>query len=188
MMNGIKMKLALMIVDMIDEFVTGKFGSPRAEATVPKIKELIAKARSENIPVVYLHDAHKEGDPEIDIWGEHAMDGTDASEIVTDLKPETDDLVIKKQVYSGFYKSDLENILRSKGIDTLIVTGVSTDICVQHNIADAFYSGFKTYVVTDGTAAIDSDTHEGALNYISKMYSTGLMDAKEAIEIMENAG
>jgi nicotinamidase-related amidase len=97
-------------------------------------------------------------------------------------------LVIEKNVYSGFYRSGLENYLLENKIDTLIITGVSTDICVQHNVADAFYRGFKSLVVIDGTATIDENTQESALNYMKKIYGAELLDSESIINLIQSSG
>ncbi|HLB71315.1 MAG TPA: isochorismatase family protein, partial [Candidatus Methanoperedens sp.] len=64
------MRKAIIVVDMINDFVTGKLGSPRAEKIVPGIAALLKEARKQGIPVIYLRDAHTESDKEMGIWGE----------------------------------------------------------------------------------------------------------------------
>ena len=179
------MRQALIVVDMVDDFVLGKFGSPGAKATVPVIQDLISNARNNDVPVIFLNDHHKEGDFELNVWGPHAMQDSKGSEIVRDLLPEPEDIVIKKQVYSGFFNTDLQRILEESKIGTLFFTGVSTDICVQHNVAEAFYRGFKIYVITDGTAAIDNQVHDSALDYMKKIYGAEPIDSKKARDLFE---
>jgi nicotinamidase-related amidase len=182
------MKLVLLVVDMVEDFVTGKYGGERAQAIIPTIDEIISTARKNNIKVVYLKDAHSGDDPELTVWGDHSMKGKSGSIIVDELKPLDVDLVVEKQVYSGFYGSELGSYMGDRNIDTIIFTGVCTDICIQHNVADAFYRGFKCLIVTDGTATVDSLTHESALNYMKKIYGAELVDSKRAKEIIEGAG
>jgi nicotinamidase-related amidase len=164
------MKKVLIIVDMINDFVTGKLGSPRAQKIVPNIAALVKKARKQGIPVVYLCDAHTPSDKELSIWGEHAMKGTKASEIIPELKPEKKDTVIEKRWYSGFVDTELPQTLEKMGADTLIFTGVSTDICVQNNVGHAYFSGYKTIVPRDCTASIDEEAYEQALRYMKNIY------------------
>lgn len=182
------MRLAVMVTDMVEDFVTGNFGSARAAELIPILKELSVAARENKIPVIYLHDSHEDSDPELKVWGEHAMAGSGGSRIVSELNPLHEDKVIKKHVYSGFFESQLEDLLKEEKVDTLLFTGVSTDICVQHNVADAFYRGYKIYVVTDGTASFDSDTHESALTYMQKIYGAELVNAQEAKKLIESGG
>jgi nicotinamidase-related amidase len=178
------LKLAVIIVDMVEDFVTGKFGSTQAEALIPTLKDLLAEARSRGTPIIYLHDHHGKNDFELSVWGEHAMEGSSGSKIVSDLMPVETDIIIKKQVYSGFFNSELEEILKKMEVDTLIITGVSTDICVQHNVADAFFRGFKSYVVTDGTAAFDEDVHQSTLDYMKKTYGAEIVNSEQVKKLI----
>ncbi len=175
------MKKALIIVDMINDFVTGKLGSAQAQEIVPNIASLIKKARKLGIPIVYLRDAHSPDDKELAIWGEHAMKGTSDSEIIPQLKPEKNDTVIKKKWYSGFVDTELPAVIKKLGADTLIFTGVSTDICVQNNVADAYFSGYKTIVPRDCTASIDEESYEQSLKYMKNIYGTEITTSDRAL-------
>jgi nicotinamidase-related amidase len=182
------MGYAVLVVDMINEFVTGSLGSPGAVEVVSGIGRLLTTARENKVPVIYLTDAHRPEDSELNVWGEHAMLGTSGSEIVSGLSPEPEDIILRKQVYSGFYKSDLEETLKQLEVDSVIFTGVSTDICVQNNVADAFYRGFKLFVVTDGTAAIKDQVHESALVYMKNIYGANLINLEESFKLIKEQG
>lgn len=175
------MKKALVVVDMINDFVTGKLGSPRAQKIVPALAALIKKARKQGIPVIYLRDAHTPEDREMAIWGEHAMKGTEASEIIPELAPEKTDTVIEKRWYSGFVGTELQEKLKKLGADALIFTGVSTDICVQNNVGHAYFSGYKTIVPSDCTASIDEEAHEQALKYMKNIYGAEITTSDKAL-------
>ncbi len=166
---------------MINDFVTGKLGSPRAREIVPNIASLIKKARKLGIPIVYLRDAHSPDDKELAIWGKHAMKGTSDSEIIPELKPEKNDTVIEKKWYSGFVDTELPAVIKKLGADTLIFTGVSTDICVQNNVADAYFSGYKTIVPRDCTASLDEEAHEHALKYMKNIFGTEITTSDRAL-------
>lgn len=162
----------LIVVDMINDFVTGKLGSDRAQKIVHNILALIAKAKEQGIPVIYICDAHTPDDKELGIWGEHAMKGSPGSEIIPELKPAKNDIVIEKKWYSAFVDTQLPDILKRLGIDTIIFTGVSTDICVQNNVASAYFSGYKTIVPKDCTASIDDASYEFSIKYMKDIYGT----------------
>jgi nicotinamidase-related amidase len=164
------MKKAIIVVDMINDFVTGKLGSPRAQKIVPNIKDLLEKARKQGVPIIYLRDSHTSSDNELSIWGQHAMKGTQGSEIVLQLKPEKNDIVIEKKWYSGFVETELKSVLEKLDVDTLVVLGVSTDICVQNNVGDAYFLGYKTIVPLDCTASIDDVAQEQAIKYMKNIY------------------
>ncbi len=175
------MKKALIVVDMINDFVTGKLGSERAQKIVPNVAALIKRARKQGIPIVYLRDAHTKADREMDIWGEHAMKGTEASEIIPELKPEKNDIVIEKRWYSGFVDTKLSDVLKKLGADTLIFTGVSTDICVQNNVGDAYFLGYKTIVPSDCVASIEEEAHEQSLKYMKNIYGAEITNSDKAL-------
>lgn len=179
------MKKAIIVVDMINDFVTGKLGSERAQKIVPNIASLLKKARKQGIPIIYLRDAHTATDNEMSIWGQHAMRGTPGSEIIPALKPEKNDIVIEKRWYSGFVDTDLQGQLKKLGVDTLIFVGVSTDICVQNNVGHAYFSGYKTIVPEDCTASIDEASHDQAIKYIKTIYGAEITSSDKAL-LMNN--
>jgi nicotinamidase-related amidase len=166
------MKKVLIVVDMINDFVTGKFGSERARKIVPNVGALVTKARKQRVQIIFLCDAHNATDRELGIWGEHAMKGSKGSEIIPELKPEKNDIVIEKQWYSAFVDTQLPEILTQMNVDTLIFTGVSTDICVQNNVASAYFSGYDTIVPRDCTASIDEESYEYSLKYMKNIFGT----------------
>ncbi len=171
------MNTVLIIVDMINDFVTGKFGSERAQNIVPRVVELINKARKRGIPVIFLRDSHDKSDREMNIWGEHAMKGSRGSEIIPELKPEKNDIIIEKRWYSGFVDTPLPEILRNMNAKTLVFVGVSTDICVQNNVASAYFSGYKTIVPPDCTASIDEDAYENSLKYMKNIFGAEIISS-----------
>jgi nicotinamidase-related amidase len=166
------MKKVLIVADMINDFVTGKLGSDRTRKIVPNIAALLKKAHKIGIPVIYLNDSHESTDRELSIWGEHAMKGTYGSEIIPELKPEKNDVIVEKKYYNGFVDTKLHEILKKLGADTLIFTGVSTDICVQNSVASAYYLGYRTIVPSDCTASIDEEAYEISLKYMKNIFGT----------------
>lgn len=179
------MNLAVFVIDMINDFVYEKFRNERAIKIIPNIKKILNKARDNNVPVIYLQDSHEKGDPEESLWGPHALSNTKGSEIINDLKPTKKDYVVLKRAYSGFYKTDLDLLLKKLEVDSVILLGVSTDICVQNNASDLFYRGFDIYVVKDGTASINEENHEVALNYMKNIFNAKIIDTEEAVKLLE---
>lgn len=179
------MKLVVFVIDMINDFIYDKFRNERAIKIIPNIKRILDKAREKEIPVVYLRDSHEKGDPEESLWGPHALLNTKGSEIIPELKPTKKDYVILKKTYSGFYKTDLDLLLKKLEVDSAILLGVSTDICVQNNAADLFYRGFNIFVVKDGTASISEESHDSALNYMKNIYNAKIIDTEETIKLIK---
>lgn len=175
------MKKIIIVVDMINDFVTGKIGSLRAQKIVPNISAFLKKARKQGIQVIYLRDAHTVNDKELGIWGQHAMKDTQGSEIIPELKPEKNDIVIEKKWYSGFVDTELPAILKKTGAYTLIFVGVSTDICVQNNVGHAYFSGYRTIVPHDCVASIDEAAHEQALKYMKSIYGAQITTSDKVL-------
>ncbi len=166
---------ALLVIDMVNDFVKGKFGSGRAVAIVPSIAALLSAARTAGAPVVYVRDAHLPGDPELRVWGRHAMAGTRGSAIVEELGPKAGERVFDKRQYSGFFNTSLDASLKAWDVVEILFAGISADICVQHNVADAFYRGYRTTVVSDCVESIDPRRKRAALKYMKEMYGTSIV-------------
>lgn len=96
---------------------------PDAEATIPNIRRPLELAREHGMRVVFSHDTHDEGDPEWEIWPEHARRDRWGWQIVDEPQPAAEDTVIRKDRYDAFYGTHLDHVLRLWGIDTLIVCG-----------------------------------------------------------------
>jgi nicotinamidase-related amidase len=163
---------ALLIVDMQNDFVKegGKLVVPTAKDTVPAIRQLLDLARQHGMFVAYTQDTHLPNDPEFPIWGEHCLIGTWGWEIVDELKPQLNELVVQKRRYDGFYGTTLEHDLRVAGVDTLIVTGTVANICVLHTAGSAALRWFKVIVPKDGISALTDFDMEAALRQIHFLY------------------
>ena len=85
-------KFAVIVVDMLNDFVTGSLGCDRARAIIPALQELLKEARAHQIPVIYANDSHLKGiDRELKLWGDHAIRGTQGAEVIPELKPQEQD-------------------------------------------------------------------------------------------------
>jgi len=177
------MKTAVLVIDMINDFVTGVFKNRRAEKIIPNVKQLLSFARENKIPVVYVSDAHLPSvDTEFNVWGQHAVAGTWGAQVVDELVPRKGDFILQKRRYSGFQGTDLDQLLRDLEVDTLILTGVVTDICIQHTAADAFFKGYRTTVPKDCVEAIDDQTQMSALNYMQRVYRCEITEADKIMK------
>jgi len=178
------LKPALIIIDMLEEFVHGRLKSPEAESIIPVIKKLIAIAREKRVPIIYVADNHFLVDHELKVWGPHALKGSSEARIVRELEPGPSDYVLYKRSYSGFRDTGLDMLLRDLGVDTVILTGIHTHICVLHTAWDAFYYGYDIIVVKDGVAAFSKEDHEYALKYMEKIYGAKLLSSQEVIQLI----
>lgn len=175
---------AVLIIDMLNDFVTGDLKCERAKHIVPNLKRLIESARKHNIPVIYCNDAHYPEDFEvIEKWGKHAMKGTKGAEVVPELKPTEKDYVIEKRTYSGFYETGLDPLLKGlykgEGIRSVILGGLHTNICVRHTAADAFFRGNKIIIAKDGVEAFTQEDHKQGLKYLKYIYNAKIKTVDE---------
>ncbi|MGB9622912.1 MAG: cysteine hydrolase family protein [Candidatus Bathyarchaeia archaeon] len=174
------MSRAVLVIDVINDFVSGVMGSERASRIVSNISKLLTRARENHTPVIYITDAHHEDiEPEFQIWPVHALDSSNGSKIVEEIKPESGDYHIKKRRYSGFYETGLDSLLRDLKVDTLIITGIVTNICIQHTAADAFFRGYKIIIPSDCVEALSDAEQESALRYIEKIYGAEITTSQK---------
>ncbi len=175
------MKPALLIIDMLEVFVRGRLRAEGAEEIIPVIARLRSEFRRRGLPVIYTNDAHYEFDFEVRHWGPHAIRGSREAEVVPELKPEEGDFIVLKRRYDAFFATDLDLLLRELGVDTVVLTGVATDICVLHTAAGAFFRGYRVVVVEDGVAGVTRESHRWALEYMRRVYGAEVRKAEEVL-------
>ena len=178
---------AVIIIDMLNDFVTENLKCERAECIIPNLKKLVEAARKRSIPVIYSNDAHFPEDAEvIQKWGKHAIKGTKGAEIIPQLKPTEKDYIVEKRTYSGFYETGLDSLLRSlyrgEGVKTVILSGLHTNMCIRHTAADAFFRGYKIVIAKDGVEAFTQEDHEQGLKYLEYVYNAKLMTVDDIIK------
>ena len=173
---------AILVIDMLNDFVAGKLKCERAQKIIPNIKRLVESARKKGIPVIYSNDAHLQTDYELGKWGKHAMKGTKMAEVIPQLKPEKEDCVLEKRAYSGFFETGLASLLRSLKVDTLILTGLHTNLCVRHTAADAFFRGYEIKIPKDATDAFTENAYKEGLQYLKEYYNAEITDTDKIIK------
>src|SRR3972149_5786575 len=106
-------RYAVVVVDMMNDFVYGKIKCDRAVPMIPRPGELIDRANIPNMLVLYAKDSHPRRDFEIYRWGEHAMRGSKGARVIKELRPRKKDVQIPKTTYSSFFNTRLERELKS---------------------------------------------------------------------------
>ncbi len=180
-------KKAVIIIDMLNDFVAGDLKCERAKHIIPSIKKLVEAAHKHRIPIIYSNDAHYPEDAEvIEKWGKHAIKGTKGAEVIPELKPTAKDYIVEKRTYSGFYETGLDSLLRSlydgEGVKTVILGGLHTNLCVRHTAADAFFKGYKIIIAKDGVEAFTQEDHEQGLKYLEYAYNAKIVTVDEIIK------
>lgn len=165
---------ALIIVDMQNDFVKdgGNLMIEDAGKTIPNIKDLLVRARKSNIPVFYTQDTHIEGDKEFEIWPEHCLQGSWGWQIIDELKPQNNELVIPKNRYDGFYGTNLEHYLSHVwNIRNLVIVGTVANICVLHTAASAGLRWYNIVMPADGISAATDFDQALTLREVSFLYA-----------------
>ncbi len=177
-------KTALVVVDMQNDFVKegGSLLVPDAEGTIPRIKSLLDLTRESGMKVVFTQDTHTEGDPEWEIWPEHVREGSWGWEIVGELVPREDELVIRKVRYDAFYGTHLDHYLRVWGVDTLVICGTVANICVHYTAASAALRWFEVVIPRNATSALDPFDLEASLRQTSFLFA-GKITESESIKV-----
>ena len=93
------------------------------------------------------------------------------AEIVEELTPKPDDIVIEKSRMSSFMGTNLETRLRDRGIDTLLVCGVTTNMCIESTVRDASQLDFRTFLVCDAVGEVDPVRHKNAMSSMEFLFA-----------------
>ena len=175
---------ALLVIDMQHDFLDE--GVPLEAAggrdIIPALAATVAAARAAGVPVIYTLEAHRPGrvdsgreaDPGMgkDYYPdgsegrplpEHCVEGTRGIEIVSELACAPGDLQVLKRRYNCFLGSDLDLLLRGLRVETLLLTGVDSNVCVLWTAGEGFQRDYHVRVLEDCVAGTSLEEHAAAL-------------------------
>jgi ureidoacrylate peracid hydrolase len=169
-------KAVIVVVDVQNDFcrpegALGKAGAPTADAMamIPTLARLLAAARANGTRIVWLQTIHEDA-TDSDPWRGRSLNKSadicrkDTWGIeFTDVAPLEDEPVVIKHRYSGFVNTRLDSVLRTLKAETLIMTGVSTNVCVESTARHGFMLDYHIVFVDDCCAAYSREEHDGAL-------------------------
>ena len=194
---------ALVVIDMQNDFcasdgLVAKGGRDvsAAQEMAGRLPGLIAAARAAGVLVVFVRNVYS-SDRNFylsDVWLEQAARkqgggytsipvcaaGSWEGDFYGAVRPEPGDPVVTKHRYSAFYNTDLDTILRSHGVRTIVATGVSTNVCVETTVREAFVRDYYVVLVADATAAYTQEEHDKSLKDIDRFFGevTTIADLK----------
>lgn len=162
------MRAAVVVVDMLkDAFRKKDLPSTQAYVKiVPKIKKLLNKARQLDIPVIFACDSFLENDFIFKGKQSYSVRGTEGAEVVDDLRPKKKDQILPKRRFSAFFKTDLDQTLRLLGVDTVVITGINTHVCVYATAMDSICNDFNTIILEDCSASRNKEIHQGSIEVL----------------------
>jgi nicotinamidase-related amidase len=182
------MNSALLIIDMQKDFFKKKELAEKQEFLVRNINELIDKFRKNTLPIVFIKQTWK---PNLDdahpvnrkSGKKLVIKGTEGNELVDGLDyNENDHLIIKKR-YSGFFKTNLSDILNKLNINKLFVCGINTHACVRMTIIDAYQRDYELVVAEDCVGSYDKVHHDVSMSYFEPAIAE-VMSNKEILDIL----
>ncbi len=183
-------KAALVIIDMQRDFLeAGGFGEAlgndvsRLQAAVTPCRATLGAARSLGMLIIHTREGHRpdlsdaprhkveRGDPKNRIgargpMGRILVRGEPGHDIIPELYPQAGEPVIDKPGKGAFYQTDIELMLRNRGIDTLFVCGVTTEVCVNTTVREANDRGFRCIVLSDCCGSYFPEFHQAGLAMI----------------------
>lgn len=173
-------RTALMVIDMQNGFChpRGSFAGLGLDVSMTNgaiggTRKLIDAARAAGVPIIYTRYVYRTDYRDGGVLVQDLLPalaetrslaaGSWDAEIVDELTPEESDFVIDKNRYSAFYGTGLEPILTSLGINSLVMCGVTTNMCVETSARDASQRDYRVFVVSDATGELEKERHDMAL-------------------------
>ena len=158
---------------------------------VPQVQQFLAQARRYGVPIIHIQTEHSKWS-DSPSWRHrfkssnidttrHCRAGSWGAEFYQIL-PQPDEYIITKHRYSAFIDTELDLILRSLGITTIILTGVTSNVCIESTARDGFMKDYNVIVLEDCTAAYTMRERESALFNIGKYFGTVTSSKKVVAE------
>jgi nicotinamidase/pyrazinamidase len=159
-------KDALIIVDLQNDFCPGgALAVPEGDKIVPVLNAYIERFSNSKSLIVATRDWHPENHISFveqgGIWPKHCVQNTKGAEFHPDLKLPSDSVIVSKatepdkEAYSGFDGTNLEKLLKGKGVTRLFVGGLATDYCVRATVLDALRLGFCVFLLLDAIKGVN---------------------------------
>lgn len=181
----------IVVIDMLNDFVgeSAPLRCPGGERIIPNLQKLFTWVRERNakglddIQLIHIQEAHRKNDADFRVRPVHAVKGTWGSDFIKELYPEGEEYTIPKRRHSAFAHTDLDLYLREENLDTVVVTGVWTNVCVRSTASDALYNAYKVITLSDGVHSKNDEMHEAGLRDLSIF--TKIMTIDEYIDAWE---
>lgn len=158
-------KSALLVIDMQEHFAA------LTDLIIDNVLLVIDACRFSDVRIYFTRHGHsnpaQDGGLLVKWWGEAIECGTPQWEIVAPLMPRPNEPIIDKKRYSAFYGTNLENLLREKGIEDIILCGILTNCCCETTARDAFMRDFRVFFLSDATTAVAEELHIATLKNLA---------------------
>ncbi|WP_420829234.1 cysteine hydrolase family protein [Aquibacillus albus] len=186
---------ALVIVDVQNDYCDSKGNLGKQGLDISMVDEMIAplaetvaQARENEVPIIFIQTIHEPSTDSV-TWANRLRDANQEGICRKDtwgaefykIKPKKEDIIVIKHRYSAFINTRLDSVLRSLNIKSLIVTGVSTNVCVESTARDGFMLDYDIVLLSDCTAAYSKEAYEMTLKNIDQYFGS-VCESKDVIE------
>lgn len=153
---------------------------------LPGLIRFLDELRALGVHIIHLQLIYLEDDPRAERYNGvlPVTKGSEGARILEECLKDTD-IVLEKNKDSGFYGTDLDNLLRKLGVDTIIITGMQTQICVQTTAADGFFRGYNVLVPPDGVVSAKDEDKQRALDWLGS-YCAKILTNDEIIDAIKH--
>ena len=184
------MPAAILVIDIVNDTLKRDTPLSRAmRAFLPALNDFLTRARRAGHRVVFSTDSFLETDPLFQESGKGwSIQGTEGAEVAAEIVRDPDDVWLPKRRWSAFFKTDLDQMLREWGVETVAVAGVTTHFCVLSTAMDAFAHDFKTVILEDLCASFSEEVHRSTLENLRGEVLTlwfRIMTGAEFLETLE---
>lgn len=193
-------RMALINVDMQNCFVhNSPIAAPDGLALLARINQLAAVCRAAGIPVIHTSHVLRPDGSNMGLLAELAPvkagiinQGAPSAALHKDLVVDPRDILLEKPRFGAFYGTDLDMILRTRGIDTVIIAGIATNVCCETTAREAMVRDFRVFFLSDGTTTFGMGDATGAELQKATLATLGLVFAHiltldEIIEELQRA-
>jgi len=169
---------ALLILDMQEYFLRPSSHAyiPSAEAVVPKVRSLAEAYAERGLPVVLTR--HTNSPEDAGVMGRWWRELISPDHPLSGIVPELDipyGIILDKHQYDAFYGTELEELLKEKGVSQVVVCGVMTHLCCETTARSAFVRGFEVFFPVDGTATYNEAFHRATLLNLSHGFAVPVL-------------
>jgi len=165
---GDLMRPAIIVVDMLKDNLRESPRNPYHQEggeILPNLQRLLNEGRKRGFPIVFACDSFLEGDfifrSRMKV---HSLRGTRGAEVIDDLEPKSTDMILPKRRFSAFFKTDLDQTLRTLAVDTIVLAGMTTEVCVLMTAFEGLCQDFSVIILENCTASRSKELRKGCLD------------------------
>jgi len=181
-------RTAVLVVDMQNAFLDpkgslGRMGVPmdRTRRPIAPLLRLLGAARAAAVPIVHLRFVLRRDLADLGVLGRkfpplkelgHCAEGSWDAEYYPGMEPHPGEYELTKNRFSGFFGTPLDGLLRNLGVDTLVVAGVATNVCVESTVRDAFVRDYRVVVAREATGSYTEEMESDSLRAMAFSFAT----------------